>query len=124
MRRGGMRAVLERAYHRLGPRYPRFAVLAVRQLALVNVVLGVVGLSLFVDTSPGEFWRVLIVGIVGMALYNVLYARVALRLLAPVRSWLEGSRDRASTLAAWKTSASFPREMMRRDWASPLQGSL
>jgi adenylate cyclase len=119
-----MRAFLERAYRRLGPRYPRAVVRAVLQLAHLNVVLGVIGLSLFVDISAGEFWRVLLVGIAGMFLYNLLYARVASRLLLPVREWLEGSRDRPATVAAWKACASFPREMMRRDWASPLQGSL
>jgi adenylate cyclase len=119
-----MRAFLERAYRRLGPRYPRAVVRVVLQLAHLNVVLGVIGLSLFVDISAGEFWRVLLVGIAGMFLYNLLYARVASRLLLPVREWLEGSRDRPATLAAWKACASFPREMMRRDWASPLQGSL
>jgi adenylate cyclase len=119
-----MRALLERVYRRLGPRYPRFAVHAVLQLAHVNVILGVVGLSLFVDMSADEFWSVLIVGIAGMFLYNLVYARTAFRLLAPVHAWLEGSRDRNATLEAWKTCASFPREMMRRDWASPLQGSL
>ena len=119
-----MRALLERAYQRLGPRYPRYAVLAVLQLAHVNVVLGVIGLSLFVDMSAAEFWSVLLVGIVGMFLYNLVYARASFGLLAPVCTWLEGSRDRGATVDAWKTCASFPREMMRRDWASPLQGSL
>jgi class 3 adenylate cyclase len=119
-----MRAFLQRTYERFGPRYPRVAVLGVLQLAHLNIVVGVAGLSLFVDMSVGEFWRIVLVGLVGMFLYNLVYARVAMRLLAPVETWLEGRRDRETTLAAWKTCASFPREMMRRDWTDRLQGTL
>ena len=97
---------------------------AVLQLAHVNVAIGIALLSLFVNLTAGEFVRILLVGLAGMFAYNLVYARVATGLLSPVRAWLEGKRDREATLAAWKACASFPREMMRRDWSGRLQGVL
>jgi adenylate cyclase len=100
------------------------AVAAVPQLAHLIVVVNVAGLALFVDMSVGEFLRLLVVGLVGMFVYNLFYVRVALRLLRTLRPWLEGQRDRSTTLSAWRTCASFPREMMRREFLSPLLGGL
>jgi adenylate cyclase len=113
---------LDRAYERLGPRYPRIALLVVPQLAHLNVLLGVATLALFVDMTLGEFLRILAVGLAGMFLYNLLYARSTGELMEPLERWLSGWRDPASTLAAWRASASYPRDMMRREWLSPLQG--
>ena len=117
---GGLAGFLRRAYERLGERYPRLAVTAVLQLAHVNIALGVAGLALYVDGAVGEFLRVLVFGLAGMALYNVVYGRVARRMLAPLDRWVAGDRGRESTLAAWRACASFPREMMRREWLSSL----
>lgn len=119
-----MNGFLARAYERLGPRYPRAAVVAVPQLAHLNVLLGVAGLALYVDMSAAEFLRILLVGMAGMFVYNLAWLRVALGLLRPLWPWIEGKRDPESTLAAWRACACFPREMMRRDWVSPLLGSL
>ena len=119
-----MAPLLERAYRRLGPRYPRAAVVVVLHLALLGVAGGVVTLSVFTDMSAAEFWSVLAVGLAGMFLYNLVAARVALGLLEPVTAWIAGPRDRARTVAAWTTCASFPRELMRREFASPLLGTM
>jgi adenylate cyclase len=116
--------VLERAYRRLGPRYPGRAIAWVVQMAHVNVVLGIVGLALYVEMSPDEFIRIVIAGMALMAAYNVAYLRVARELLAPVRRWLDGTKDGAATIAAWQACATFPREMMRREWIGRLLGGL
>ena len=115
---------LDRAYRRLGSRYPRVVVAAVPQLALVNVVLGVLLLLLFVDVSAGELARILGAGLGGMALYNVVYTRAARRLLAPVDRWLGGARDRSTAIAAWESCAALPRVMMRREWSPGSLGGL
>jgi class 3 adenylate cyclase len=118
------RSVVDRAYRRYDSRYPYLAVVAVLQLALLIVVVAIAGLPLFVDVSGGELLRILLVGLVGMFGYNLVYARGASRVLDPVRRWIDGERDRDATLAAWRACASFPRDMMRRDWTGRLQGPL
>jgi class 3 adenylate cyclase len=52
-----------------------------------------------------------------MFFYDLLHTRVARRLLRPVDPWLAGERDEVETLAAWKATATLPREMMKRDWS-------
>jgi class 3 adenylate cyclase len=111
---------LTRAYRRLGAGYPRVAVVAVLQLAQLNIAAGVAALLLYLDMSTGEFLRILAAAIVGMGLYNLAYGRVARDRLAPVRAWIAGTRDPAATLAAWRTCATFPREMMRQEWTGRL----
>jgi adenylate cyclase len=121
---GRLAGLLERGYGRLGPRYVRAVVVAVPQLALLNVAVGVVAIALYSHMSAGEFVRVLVSGVAGMLAYNLVWIGAARRELEPLRPWLDGARDRPSVLAAWRTCACFPREMMRRDWLSPLLGTL
>jgi adenylate cyclase len=116
--------LLVRAYQRLGARYPSLAVAAIPQLAYVNVVLGVALIAFFVHFSTGDYVRVVLVGLGLMFVYNMVYVRVALRHLRPLRPWLEGKRGRENTVVAWSTCASFPGEMMRREWLSLLLGGL
>jgi adenylate cyclase len=115
---------LDRMYRRLGPRYPRVAIVVVPQLGYTNVLVGVAVLSLFANMSAAEFLRILLVGAAGMFAYNLAYVRVAAQVLRPVTPWLDGSRDQRAVTVAWKTCASFPRTMMRREWLSPLLGGL
>src|SRR3954471_10428202 len=117
---GRLAGLLDRAYRRSGARYLRVAVAAVPQLALINVLVGVVGVALYADMSAGDFVRILLVGVLGMLLYNAVWIRVAQTQLESVWPWLEGARDRGTAVAAWRALACFPREMMRRDWLSPL----
>lgn len=80
--------------------------------------------ALYVDISGGEFLRLALVGSGLMFAYNLVYAVVARRLLEPVRRWLEGDRDRAATIDAWRACVCFPREMLRREWIAPVPGIL
>ena len=121
---GRLARALRGAYRRNPPRYVAVGVAAVPQLAILNVILGVTGVALFEDMSTGEFLRILAVGVVGMFLYNLAWIGVARRRLEPLYRWLAGARDEASTAEAWRTCALFPKEMMRRDWLSPLLGTL
>jgi adenylate cyclase len=119
---GLLRRRLTLVYRRLRARYPRAVVLWVPQLALTNVVLGVAVLSLYVEMSLSEYLRIAGVGLAGMLAYNLVYARVARRELRPVEAWLDGSRAREEALQVWSVCAALPREMMRREWFSPLGG--
>jgi adenylate cyclase len=111
---------LESAYWNLGSRYPQRAVAGQLQLIHPLLLLNICALGLYVELDSAEFALLVGTAILGMAAYNLLYARVARDCLAPVKQWLEGDRSRASTIEAWKACASLPREMMRREWSGLL----
>ncbi|MFL5867512.1 MAG: adenylate/guanylate cyclase domain-containing protein [Thermoleophilaceae bacterium] len=115
---------MERAYRRLGPRYPQAAVVGQLQLVHPFIFLALVWFSQFVDMSTGQFARLYLVAAAAFFVYHHFYGRVARPLLVPVRRWLEGERGQAATIAAWKACASLPREMGRREWTSQLLGAL
>jgi len=119
---GRLAGFLERAYERLGPRYPDAAVRGQLQLVYGPVLLNVSALALFVDLSIAELLRLIGTACAGFFVYNLIYMAAARPLLAPVRRWVEGDRDRAATIAAWTACAGFPREMMRREWLAPVPG--
>lgn len=112
--------LFERTYRRLGPRYPHRAVVWQLQLVHLLLVFNICALGLYVDLGPGEFAGLVTAAVGAMALYNLAYARVARRCLGPVVRWLEGDRDRGATVEAWTVCASFPRQMMRREWTGLL----
>jgi class 3 adenylate cyclase len=107
---------LERAYQNLGPRYLQRAVVGQLQLIHPLLIAAICALGLYVDLDSPEFLLLIVTAVGGMAAYNVLYARASRRYLDPVRRWLEGDRSPEATVEAWTTCASFPREMMRREW--------
>jgi adenylate cyclase len=115
-----LQRALERAYRNLGPRYLQRAVVGQLQLIHPLVLLNICALGLYVELDSGDFALLVGTAVAGMAAYNLLYARVARACLAPVKRWLEGDRSRESTVEAWKACASFPREMMRREWSGLL----
>jgi adenylate cyclase len=111
---------LERAYRNLGPRYLQRAVVAQLQLIHPLLVFNICALGLYVELDSGEFALLVATAVAGMAAYNVLYAHVGRTSLVPVQRWLGGERSRDSTVEAWRACASFPREMMRREWSGRL----
>jgi adenylate cyclase len=117
VRRGSL---LERAYGRLGTRYPQVAVVAQLQLVYPVLAVFIALLALYLDMSGGEFVVLVIVGAAGFFLYHLAYAAEARRVLAPVQRWLVGERDQAATVDAWTVCASFPREMFKREWTGYL----
>jgi adenylate cyclase len=107
---------LDRAYRRLGPRYPQVTVVAQLQLAYPVLLVSIAVLGLYLDMTAGEYLRLVLVGAGGFFIYNLAYAAAARPLLEPVRRWLAGERGHEETIDAWRTCSSFPREMMRREW--------
>src|SRR5436309_2340980 len=112
------RGLLERAYRRLGPNYPLVAVVVQAQSAYFVFLATLVVIDFYVEMSAGDFARLYLAGLLFLVGYNLLYARVARRLLAPVTAWLGGERDAAATLAAWTVAASLPRRLLRRELIS------
>jgi adenylate cyclase len=115
---------LDRAYRRLGPRYPQTALVAQTQFGYLVWLSTVAALALYVDMSSGEFLRLFLVGLGQFIVFNAVYARVARRLLTPVVRWLEGQRDAEATQGAWTVAVSVPWQMVRREVASAPLGVL
>ena len=115
--------LLERAYRRLGPRYPDTLLRIEEQTNYLIVLLAIAVLALYVPMSTAEFLRLYLAGAAMTLVYTVIYPRVARPLLDPVRGWIEGRRGDAETRAAWSACATFPREMLRRETSLRSLGS-
>jgi adenylate cyclase len=78
------------------------------------VAAGVGLLTLYTDMSTAEFWRILIVALALTTLENIHSTRAARDLTRPARRWLEGDHREATTVAAWRATATLPGELLRR----------
>jgi adenylate cyclase len=111
-----VKSVFDRAYRRLGPRYPiRMLGVAVR-LEYVIVVLGVAGLGLYVPVSFTDFLLLAALAIAGQEGYGLLVVRYFRPRLEPVEHWIEGDRSAERTSQAWAALASVPAELLRFWW--------
>ena len=111
---------LRSLYGRLGPRYPRTVLLGALPLAYATGVLALGGTALYVDMSPGEFVRLLVVAWVVIWTVEVLLeVRLIARHLVPVTEWLRGRRGERETAAAWEAAAGLPLAYVRQPilWA-------
>jgi adenylate cyclase len=117
-----LKALLERSYRKLGPRYlPR--ALFLQQQLVYGLLIGSVGLlSLYVDMTLEEFVRLALLGCALQLVYSLLTLAVNRRTTRPVADWLEGMRDEDATNAAWRVAACFPLEVLRRGLISPPLG--
>ena len=101
-------------YRRLGPRYPRIALLVLLQLGYLVALAGVTVLALYIDMSWGEFLRLLAAAEVLYIADAAIATRIAQRWIQPAVVWLGGSRDPDATIRAWRAAASLPIELLRR----------
>jgi class 3 adenylate cyclase len=89
-------------------------VLAVEfSLAFVVVAAGVLLLTLYVDVSAQQFWRILAVSEVLVALEVLAALAVSLRLVRPADPWLRGERTPDSAVCAWRALAGLPVALLR-----------
>jgi adenylate cyclase len=108
------------AYRKLGPRYPLTVLILQFQLAHL-VVLGGLGLfRLYQPMSAQDFWLIVAVAEALVLVDNLLSIRVASRMLAPVKRWLEGERGVAQTATAWRALVNLPTDFFRRRRFQPL----
>ena len=104
-----LRGPLHWAYRRFGPAYPRLALVLVLSISHLVAAGGVWLLDLYVGLSSSQFWRIFWV-VQGLSLLEELLAyHVLAKLARPADPWLEGRRDEASALAAWRALAGLPR---------------
>jgi adenylate cyclase len=111
-----MKGLFDRAYSRLGPRYPRVALAVALRLEHIAVLIGVVVLSLYLSVSTGEFVLLAVAAVGGQEFYAVLTQRYFRPRLAPLAAWLGGERERHEATAAWRAAASMPYELLRLWW--------
>lgn len=105
---------LRLAYERLGPRYPPAALVVLFAIAYAIGLFGVGLLRLYQDMSDGELAIIAVVVIGLVLLENVLGLRVALRLIAPARAWLDGDRSPEAATQAWIALAGLPVNFVTR----------
>lgn len=103
-----MTRLLQALYRRLGPRYPRLAVVAVFPLSGIVALAGLWLLTLYQPMSAGEFWTIVLVAEALVLLEIVVAAPYALRLARPARAWLRGSRGPTATQEAWRALVGLP----------------
>lgn len=101
-------------YQKLGTRYPT-AILAIQfSVAHVVVLAGTLLLTLYLEISPSQYLRVLIVSEALILIENLFATKLSHQMLRPVRNWLAGERDPESTVQAWRALAGLPVEFLRR----------
>src|SRR6266576_3341081 len=87
-----MSKFLDRAFRRLGARYPMAALAVALRLEYIVVLAGVGVLALYVPVSLGEFALLAAAAIGGQEFYALLTQRYFRRRLLPLSAWLGGQR--------------------------------
>src|SRR4051794_31087917 len=100
--------MLERAYRRLGPRYPQFVLAVALRIEHLVLVAGVAVLALYVPMSIGEFALLALAALAWQEFYTALTLRHFGRRLEPLVHWLDGERTDDGAVAAWQAAASMP----------------
>ena len=113
------RTMLNWAFDRFGPRYPRLIIALQFSVAHLVVAGGVFLLDLYVHLDSQEFWRILAVAELAVLVENALATAVVWRLLAPADPWLAGDRSPPAALAAWRALAGAPLAFVRWGRAVP-----
>jgi adenylate cyclase len=108
-----LRTPLQRLYERLGPRYPRVALVFAFVLEYFVAGGGVLLLNLYVDISLDTFWRIALVSAVLVSLEVGAALWLGYRLVRPADRWLRGERTPETALAAWSALAGLPVDLLR-----------
>jgi adenylate cyclase len=111
-----MPGFIDRAYRRLGARYPHATLAVALRLEHVIVIAGAGALALYVPVSLWDFALLSAAAIGGQEFYAMLTQRHFRRSLLPLTTWLEGQRGEHGAVAAWQTAASMPFELLRLWW--------
>ncbi|HEX2084110.1 MAG TPA: adenylate/guanylate cyclase domain-containing protein [Solirubrobacteraceae bacterium] len=109
-----MQRLLRSACLRLGPRYPRVAVVAVFMFSYVVGVAGVGLLRLYQDMSGADLVRIVLAVIVLVVIENAVATTYAFRLVRPADAWLRGDRSPQAAVAAWRALANLPVDFVAR----------
>jgi adenylate cyclase len=109
-----IQAALQRAFRRLGARYPRAALLVLLPAGGLVVGLPSYGImALYIDMNVGEFFHLLAVEEVVWVVDALIALRFAVPRIEPSAVWLGGKRDSEATLTAWRAVANLPLQLLR-----------
>jgi adenylate cyclase len=111
-----VQSFFDRAYRRLGSRYPGTALAIALRLEHIAVVVGVGVLALYVPMSIGEFVLLSAAAVAGQEFYAVLTLRHFRGRLEPLVTWLRDRGEEEDAAAAWRAAASIPFELLRLWW--------
>ena len=106
--------LLRTAWSRLGPRYPRAAVVVVFLQSFIVGIGGVALLRIYQDMSTAELVRILIASILLVIVENIVATTYAFRLIRPADPWLRGDRSSPAAVAAWRALANLPLDFVAR----------
>jgi adenylate cyclase len=115
-----LRSPLQRAYARLGPRYPRVVLAVVYPVSFLVVGGAVLLLNLYVDIPLHTFWRLLSVSEVLVAVEIIAALALAYRLLRPADAWLRGERTPRTAVPAWRALAGLQIDLLRYGRGVPI----
>jgi class 3 adenylate cyclase len=111
---------LSRLYRRLGRSYP-YVFLTIELQSAFVITAATLGLfTFYYDASAGDYVKIVVVG---LALTGVAVGVTLVRtfpLMRPIRDWLDGRRDEASTTRAWAAAVALPFNLIRHDLWVPV----
>jgi class 3 adenylate cyclase len=107
-------------YRRLGSRYPLVFMTVELQTALL-IVAGTLALfTFYFEGDASEYLTILGVALVLTEFAILVSLYRLLPQIRPLRDWIGGQRDEASTERAWEAAASLPIVLLRRDLPIPV----
>jgi class 3 adenylate cyclase len=108
------------AYRKLGPRY-LYAYIAFEFVSALTIALGTLGIfSLYQEMTEAEFWRIAAFAELCTVLALISGTGKLRRDLAPLQSWIRGTREERGAMAAWQAAVSLPREVVMREAWRPI----
>src|SRR2546426_12694816 len=108
-------ALLERAYHRLGPRYASVALIAIFQTAFPVVAVAVGVLALYVHVSIGKYLLLFGAAAALQVGYILRLARTIRRETEPIAEWIRSGRPATQAVEAWDAAAGLPLRILRQE---------
>jgi class 3 adenylate cyclase len=107
-------------YRRLGSRYP-LTFMAVELQTALFIVAGTLALfSFYFDATTQEYLTVLWISLILTEVAIVLSVLKIRDQIEPIREWIGGSQDEASTKDAWSAAINLPVLLLRRDLPIPV----
>ncbi len=108
--------MFERWYRWRGPTYPRAALGAALRFEYLVVASGPLVLGLFVPIASDEMLVLVAAALAMQEAYAQLTIRYFRDRLQSVTSWISGTRDEETAVAAWRDAASAPYRLLRLSW--------
>src|SRR5918997_1597258 len=112
-----MQRLLRAACLRLGPRYPRVAVVSVFMFSYLVGVGGVALLRLYQDMSAADLVRIVLAVVVLVVIENAVATTYAFRLLRPADPWLHGDKSPQAAGPAGGAPGQLPAAFLGRGGA-------